>query len=123
MSEKKKTNMTDAELFSFIDRDAIASEKITAPRYSYWKSVFRVFFRKKTNIIMLVLLVIVFLGAFVMPIFWPYDPMENVLDAKTYNLSPAKAVAYFRDNPAYEANPVKWCLGTGNLGNSIFIMH
>ena len=119
MSEKKKTNMTDAELFSFIDRDAIASEKITAPRYSYWKSVFRVFFRKKTNIIMLVLLALVFLGAFVMPIFWPYDPMENVLDAKTYNLSPAKAVAYFRDNPAYEANPVKWCLGTGNLGNSI----
>ena len=119
MSEKKKTNMTDAELFSFIDRDAIASEKITAPRYSYWKSVFRVFFRKKTNIIMLVLLALVFLGAFVMPIFWPYDPMENVLDAKTYNLSPSAAVAYFRDNPAYEANPVKWCLGTGNLGNSI----
>jgi oligopeptide transport system permease protein len=45
--------------------------------------------------------------------------MENVLDAKTYNLSPSAAVAYFRDNPAYEANPVKWCLGTGNLGNSI----
>ena len=119
MSEKKKTNMTEAELFSFIDRDAIASEKITAPRYSYWKSVFRVFFRKKTNIIMLVLLFLIIFGSFVMPIFWPYDPMENVLDAKTYNLSPSAAVAYFRDNPAYEANPVKWCLGTGNLGNSI----
>ena len=119
MSEKKKTNMTEAELFSFIDRDAIASEKITAPRYSYWKSVFRVFFRKKTNIIMLVLLFLIIFGSFVMPIFWPYDPMENVLDSKTYNLSPAAAVAYFRDNPAYEANPVKWCLGTGNLGNSI----
>ena len=119
MSEKNTNNMTDAELFSFIDRDAIASEKITAPRYSYWKSVFRVFFRKKTNIIMLVLLFVIIFGSFVMPIFWQYDPNENVLDSDTYNLSPAQAVAYFRDDPRYEADPVKWCLGTGNLGNSI----
>ena len=119
MSEKNIHNMTDAELFSFIDRDAIASEKITAPRYSYWKSVFRVFFRKKTNIIMLILLVLVFFCSFVLPIFWPYDPMENVLDAATYNLSPAKALAYFNNNPNYQPNFIKWCLGTGNLGNSI----
>ena len=119
MSEKKNVNLTDAELFSFIDRDAIESEKITAPRYSYWKSVFRVFFRKKINIVMLILLVLVFFCSFVLPIFWPYDPMENVLDAKTYFLSPAAAIRYFRDSPNYEANPIKWCLGTGQLGNSI----
>ena len=52
MSEKEK-NLD--ELFHFIDSDAIASEKIIAPRYSYWKSVFRVFFRKKTSIIILAL--------------------------------------------------------------------
>ncbi len=119
MSEKNINNMTDAELFSFIDRDAIESEKITAPRYSYWKSVFRVFFRKKTNIVMLVLLALIFIMAFVMPIFWQYDPNENVLDAKTYNLSPAKALDYFNNNPNYQPNFIKWCLGTGNLGNSI----
>ena len=107
------TNMSDKELFSFIDRDAIASEKITAPRYSYWKSVFRVFFRKKSNIVMLVLLFLIFFCCFVMPYFWPYDPMENVTNAQTYNLSPAKAIAYFK------TNPIKWCLGTGQLGNSI----
>ncbi len=119
MSEKNINNMTDAELFSFIDRDAIESEKITAPRYSYWKSVFRVFFRKKTNIVMLVLLALIFIMAFVMPIFWQYDPNENVLDAKTYNLSPAKALDYFGNSEKYEPNVIKWCLGTGNLGNSI----
>ena len=101
------------DLFRFIDRDEIASEKITAPRYSYWRSVFRVFFRKKSSIVMIVLLVLVLLGAFVLPLVWPYDMMENVLDPKTYNLSPAKAIAYFGENP------IKWCLGTGQLGNSI----
>ena len=33
--------------FRFIDINTIQAEKITAPRYSYWASVFRVFFRKK----------------------------------------------------------------------------
>ncbi len=103
-----------AELFRFIDRDEIASEKITAPRYSYWRSVFRAFFRKKINSVMIVLLVLLFLGAFLLPVFWPYDPYENVLDAGTYNLKPSEAIRYFNGQ-----NPIKWCLGTGQLGNSI----
>lgn len=109
----KTMNSQNAELFRFIDRDEIASEKITAPRYSYWRSVFRVFFRKKSNIVMIALLVIIVLSSFILPQFWVYDPYENTLDAGTYNLSPAKAIAYFGDNP------IKWCLGTGQLGNSI----
>lgn len=39
-------NMSDEELFSHVDNNNLESEKITAPRYSYWKSVFRVFFSK-----------------------------------------------------------------------------
>ena len=39
-------NMSDADLFAIVNHDDLESEKITAPRYSYWKSVFRVFFRK-----------------------------------------------------------------------------
>ena len=113
MSEKNM-NAQNADLFRFIDRDEISSEKITAPRYSYWRSVFRVFFRKRSNIVMIILLVLIFLGSFLLPLVWPYDPMENVLDAKSFNLSPAKAMAYYNGE-----NPIKWCLGTGQLGNSI----
>lgn len=47
------TGLTDDELFTRIPQDEAAVEKITAPRYSYWHSVFRVFFRKKANIIIL----------------------------------------------------------------------
>ena len=112
MTDEKKTNNLDG-LFYFIDRDEIASEKITAPRYSYWKSVFRVFFRKKGNIVLLSLFVLMLLVAFVMPNFWPYDMFENVTNAKTFNMSPRDAMKFFDGG-------IKWSLGTGAQGNSIF---
>ena len=102
------------ELFRFIDSDAIASEKIIAPRYSYWKSVFRVFFKKKINIVMIALLVFIVLVSFIMPNFWIYDPMENVTTAATFNLSPGAAIKHFG------GFSLKWMLGTGAMGNSIF---
>ena len=57
----KKLGLSEAELFSEVNHSDLESEKITAPRYSYWSSVFRVFFRKKSNIIILSLLGIVIL--------------------------------------------------------------
>lgn len=111
MAEKK--NYTESELFSFVDTDTIQSEKIIAPRYSYWRSVFRVFFRKKINIFLIIAIVAMFLIAFIMPNFWPYDPMENIMDSTTFNLSPSAAMAKL-------GGGIKWCLGTGAMGNSIF---
>ena len=52
MTEENKTMNDDK--FVLIGNDAIASEKIIAPRYSYWKSVARVFFRKKLNIFLII---------------------------------------------------------------------
>ena len=109
MNEEKK-NLD--ELFYFIDNDAISSEKIIAPRYSYWRSVFRVFFKKKTNIFMLGFLFLIIFCAFVLPMFLPYDMMENVTNAASYNLSPRKAMSTFGASG-------KWLLGSGSMGNSI----
>lgn len=116
MNEMKNVPQTSEDLFKFIDSNSISSEKIVAPRYSYWKSVFRVFFRKKTNYFLLGVLALMMLVSFVMPSFWRYDPNENVMNAATFNLSPVKAMKYF-NNGAFS---FKWCLGTGSLGNSIF---
>ena len=110
---KNASALSEKELFSPIAGDTISSEKIIAPRYSYWKSVFRVFFRKKINIFMIGLLVFIILVAFIMPYFWPYDLMENIMDAKTFNLSPAAAQKYFG------GFSFKWILGSGAYGNSI----
>ena len=106
MSEKEKN------LFTFIDHDTIESEKIIAPRYSYWRSVFRVFFRKKSNWVLLSLFVLLILGAFVVPMFAPYDPNENVTRAQYFHKSPAEAIEMFGFS-------FKWLLGTGGFGNSI----
>lgn len=111
MSENVKTVSND---FSFIDINSIQAEKITAPRYSYWASVFRVFFRKKTNILLIFLFVLLIALCFIVPAFIPYNPYENVTDAKTYNLSPAAAMNYFG------GFSFKWLFGTGGQGNSIF---
>ena len=50
MAEEKinlsEFGLSDEELFARVDHDNVESEKITAPRYSYWRSVFRVFFKK-----------------------------------------------------------------------------
>ena len=45
-------NMSEEQLFAHLNHDELESEKITAPRYSYWASVFRVFFRKKINTVL-----------------------------------------------------------------------
>ena len=108
----KKNNINQDELFRFIDSDTISSEKITAPRYSYWKSVFRVFFRKKINIFLIFAMAFILLSAFILPNFWYYDYMENVTDPTTFNLNPAQAMERF-------GGDIKWVLGTGPYGNSI----
>ena len=66
-------NLSEEELFSFVDNSVATTEKITAPRYSYWKSVGRVFFKRKINVVLLALLLVVILFAFIIPIFSPFD--------------------------------------------------
>ena len=110
-------NMSDEELFSRIDHDTLESEKITAPRYSYWQSVFRVFFRKKLNIVILVLLAIILIFTYVYPAVIGYnaevDPFINLMDPEAKHLMPGAAMEKF-------GNELKWILGTGAAGQSTF---
>ena len=106
-------NMTNEELFSRIDNSVVNSEKITAPRYSYWKSVFRVFFKKKINWIVLTLLAIIVVLAFIYPFLVEFEQYSNVSDTTLQNLSPSKAI----DKMGFSFH---WILGTGAAGESIF---
>lgn len=105
--------MSEEELFTRIDNDSVSAEKITAPRYSYWKSVFRVFFRKKINIFVLVILALVIFVSYIYPLFSNYDAYMNLMDSSAKHLSPSAAMAKF----GYNAH---WVLGTGASGNSTF---
>ncbi len=104
---------SEDRLFEFVDIDTVTSERITAPRYSYWRSVLRIFFKKKINWVVLVLLALLFILTFIGPFFWPYSKFENVTDASLQNLSPTQCFDRFGFS-------LKWCLGTGQYGNSIF---
>jgi len=106
-------NMTDEELFARVDNSTVTSEKITAPRYSYWKSVARVFFKKKINIILLVALALIIVFAFIYPIFSNFDMYENQGVSGATHLSAIKAINKFGFN-------IKWIFGTGDHGQSIF---
>ena len=88
----KKLGLSEAELFSEVNHSDLESEKITAPRYSYWSSVFRVFFRKKSNIIILSLLGVVILFAYVYPTLVPYDQFANLTRPETQHLMPGAAM-------------------------------
>jgi oligopeptide transport system permease protein len=105
--------MSEEELFSPVSHDQFDSEKITAPRYSYWKSVFRVFFRNKVNIIALIILAFVIAFAYIYPAVSHYDPMDNIMDASSKHLSPKGAIQKFGLH-------LHWILGTGSAGESTF---
>ena len=86
----------DKNKFQFVKRDDFASEVIDAPAYSYWKSVFRQFLKKRTILLM----------SFVYPMFsnFDYNDVSKVNDF-TARLNPPSAKAFF---------------GTDNNGKSLF---
>ena len=109
----QQLGLSKEELFSMVDHNDLETEKITAPRYSYWSSVFRVFFRKKINIVILALLGVVILFAYIYPAVTDYDPFVNVMNAEAKHLTPAAAIAKYGFS-------LKYILGTGASGESTF---
>lgn len=97
--------MTD-QLFEFVEIDELASEHITAPHYSYWKSVFRKFLSRKTTVAILILAITVVTFAMIYPMFSGYDPMKtpNINNLSTWFNKPSWTYWY----------------GTDDKGNSLF---
>lgn len=108
---------TPEELFAFAGAEVGEEERIDTPTYSYWRSVWRVFFRQKVNFLLLALLVLILVFAFVYPAVIGYDPdvdpYVNLLDAESRHLSPGQAIQKYGFG-------LKWILGTGAAGQSTF---
>lgn len=109
----KQFGMSNEELFAKVDHSGLESERITAPRYSYWHSVFRVFFKNKLNIVILSVLGLLILFTYLYPIFGSYDKYGNLLNSSAKHLSPGAAIEQFGFS-------IHWILGTGAAGNSTF---
>lgn len=113
MNDYSKLGLSTQELFSRVDHSETESEKIAAPKYSYWHSVFRVFFKKKLNIIILALLGVIILFAYIYPMVTSYDKFGNLMDASAKHLSPSVAMERMGYN-------FHWILGSGASGQSTF---
>lgn len=113
MNDYSKLGLSTQELFSRVDHSETESEKIAAPKYSYWHSVFRVFFKKKLNIVILALLALIIMFAYIYPMVTEYDKFGNLMNASAKHLSPV---------PAMEQNGynIHWVLGAGASGQSTF---
>lgn len=105
--------LSEEELFSHVENNAADAEKITAPRYSYWRSVLRVFFKKKVNIVILALLAVLIAFSFIYPMFSNYDPTANVIVENGKNLKPLDAMEKY-------GYSIHWILGSGPAGESVF---
>lgn len=107
------SGLSDEELFTRVPQDTSAVEKIVAPRYSYWRSVGRVFLSKKLNVIALVLLAVVLAFTYIYPMFYTYDKFENLMDATAKHLTPSAAIEKFGFH-------LRWIFGTGESGQPTF---
>ena len=98
--------MDNENLFEFAAFDELESEHIAAPRYSYWKSVWRTFFRSKFTVAVSILMVALVLFALIQPLYSGYDPKisPNINNADMKFLKPSA------EHP----------FGTDNIGNEVF---
>lgn len=112
-SSTKTVQLNDGldDLFVFVDHNSFESEKITAPRYSYWKSVGRVFFKKKSNWFFMILFVVLIALAIFWPIVSQYDMVSNVTVTNGHHLTPSAASALY-------GSDFKWILGADQYGGS-----
>ena len=107
------TGLSDEALFEQAPQDAGSVEKIVAPRYSYWNSVFRVFFSKKSNIVILLLFALVLGFTYIYPTIGGFNRYENLMDSASRHLTPSAAIAKFGFH-------LKYIFGTGDGGRSTF---
>ena len=113
MIDLSDLNLSEEELFSHVDHSSLESEKITAPRYSYWRSVFRVFFHKRINVVILALFAVILAFTYIYPMLVEYDPFANLMNSSAKHLLPGVAMERLGRN-------IHWILGSGASGQSTF---
>lgn len=99
-----------AERFALATFDVLQSERIAGPRYSYWKSVFQTFFRRKSSIFWLALLMSLTLMSFIQPLVSGYDPAValNINNPSTWYQKPSSEHWFGTDDRGNDLWDVVW---------------
>ena len=109
--------LSDDALFSFVQPSAQSAQQLHTPGDSYWRGVWRMFCRKKSNLFLLFFLGVLLIFTYLYPTVIGYDaqtdPYIHLLDPTAKHLRPAAAMEKFGSN-------IHWILGTGASGQSTF---
>lgn len=68
-----KAHKKEEEMFRFAEYSAEAAERVGYSNYSYWRSVFRNFLKKKSAVVMSVIFIIIVLFSFIATAIGKYD--------------------------------------------------
>ena len=100
----------EENLFEFAEFDEKESEHIAAPRYSYWKSVWRTFIRSKVTVALTIFLIVLISFALIQPLYSGYDPLiaPNINKAENQYLPPSAEHIFGTDNIGNEVWDVVW---------------
>ncbi len=90
--------MPEKQLFSYAEYHAQAAEQVGYSEYSYWKSVWRNFLKKKIAVVMLVLFVLIFVFTFVAGAISKYDPHNLRIDNSLMFTAPNSEFWFGTDN-------------------------
>ena len=98
------------DLFEFASFDELESEHIAAPRYSYWKSVWKTFFSSKFTVAVAILLIILVAFSMIQPTVSGYSPTvaPYINDASMKFLKPGNGHIFGTDNVGNEVFDVVW---------------
>ena len=112
-------NTENLDLFEFAAFDELESEHIAAPRYSYWKSVWRTFFRNKFTVVIAILMIFVVAFALIQPLHSGYSPIitPNINNADMKFLKPCEGHIFGTDHVGNEVFDAVWA----GARNSIII--
>ncbi len=105
--------------FIFEKADDSVSERIASPTYSYWKSVFRIFFSSKLAITMLAIIAFIVLMSIIQPMISGYDNllMEHINNKSMHFLPPSFEYPFGTDDVGRNMFDMVW----DGTKNSLFI--
>ena len=103
-------DMENTNLFEFAEFDELESEHIAAPRYSYWKSVWRTFFKNKFTVAVAVLLLCIIAFALIQPMLSGYSPIKtpNINNSHLKFLKPSAEHIFGTDHVGNEVFDAVW---------------
>lgn len=124
MTKKKLLETYSTEdLFTLADNQDFESEKLAVEPYSYWKTVFRIFIKKKSAFIALIVLGIMLIFTILIPLLNPLIAIVN--DSTMYQVD-SPYMKFFStsqyinpiNNQKFEAFHL---LGTNNIGVDLWV--